>query len=125
MGNYYGDLWDPTNDWSYQTMKIGVDQDFFAISDGVEVRNDHICVYTDGMLVGGTEPNGTSPVTSAGKGDVNKDLKINIADITSLTKYLTKKSKKVADAEAADMDENGKLNVFDLIALKRLIIAKK
>ena len=129
VGNYYGDLWDPTNDWSYQTMKIGTDQDFFAISDGVEVRNDHICVYTyqDGkeMLVGGIEPDGTEPVSSAGLGDVNKDLKINVADVTALHKYLAKRSKKLADPDMADMDGNGKLNVLDFIILKRTVIGKK
>ncbi len=53
--------WDPTNDYSYKALKLGKKTDFFAVDDPPEVRCDAICVYDDGVLVGGTEPDGTKP----------------------------------------------------------------
>lgn len=61
LGMYYGDLWDPENDWSYKTMKIGKEGDFAAVDDPPEVKNENMCIYVDGVLVGGTEPDGTTP----------------------------------------------------------------
>ena len=61
VGMYYGDFWDPENDWSYQTLKIGESSDFFAVDDPPEERCDNICIYDDGVLVGGIEPDGTKP----------------------------------------------------------------
>ena len=58
VGLYYGDKWDPSNDWSYDGLKIFKEDDAF-FGNGNEVRNDHICVYDDGVLVGGIEPDGT------------------------------------------------------------------
>ncbi|MBR2087335.1 MAG: glycoside hydrolase family 9 protein [Oscillospiraceae bacterium] len=53
--------WDPTNDWSFQTLKLGVKSDFFETENPPEVRCENICVYDDGVLVGGIEPDGTKP----------------------------------------------------------------
>jgi len=53
--------WDPTNDYSYKSLKLGKKTDFFAVDDPPEVRCDAICVYADGVLVGGTEPDGSTP----------------------------------------------------------------
>ncbi|WP_024860001.1 glycoside hydrolase family 9 protein [Ruminococcus flavefaciens] len=61
LGMYYGDVWDPSNDWSYQDLKIGDSNDFFAVDDPPEQRTDYICIYDDGVLVGGIEPDGTKP----------------------------------------------------------------
>ncbi|MBQ9809270.1 MAG: glycoside hydrolase family 9 protein [Ruminococcus sp.] len=57
--------WDPTNDWSYADLKFGVKSDFFAVDDPPETRTENICVYADGVLVGGTEPDGTKPEDSS------------------------------------------------------------
>jgi hypothetical protein len=53
--------WDPENDWSYEHLKMGKKTDFFAVDDPPEERCDYICVYADGVLVGGIEPDGTKP----------------------------------------------------------------
>ncbi|MEE7582205.1 MAG: dockerin type I domain-containing protein, partial [Oscillospiraceae bacterium] len=47
--------WDPTNDWSY----IGIEN---APNDlkSADALNDHITMYVDGILVWGTEPDGTT-----------------------------------------------------------------
>ena len=53
--------WDPENDWSYEHLKMGKKTDFFAVDDPPEERCDYICVYADGVLVGGIEPDGSKP----------------------------------------------------------------
>jgi len=69
-------------------------------------------------------PKGTSIgidiVPDIKKGDVNNDNKIDSEDIQILSDYLVKKISSV-NSETADMDENGKLNVFDLVILKRTV----
>lgn len=59
VGLYYGDNWDPENDWSYQNITKCAD----TYQDGSETRTDYICVYSDGVLVGGIEPDGSVPET--------------------------------------------------------------
>ncbi|HAI78221.1 MAG TPA: hypothetical protein DCM18_03885, partial [Ruminococcus sp.] len=59
VGLYYGDQWDASNDWSYQNLPVLTDSEMFG--DGNEVKSDYICVYAGGELVGGTEPNGSTP----------------------------------------------------------------
>ena len=60
VGLYYGDKWDPTNDWSYQ----GITKCKDTYQDGSETRTDYICVYSNGELVGGIEPNGNKPAVT-------------------------------------------------------------
>ncbi len=61
IGLYYGDKWNPDDDWSYDGLKIYTEDDAF-FGTGNEVRLDNICVYTDGELIGGIEPDGSLPV---------------------------------------------------------------
>ena len=104
VGMYYGDKWDPTNDWSYDGLPIFKEDDAF-FGNGNELKVDKICVYDDGVLVGGTEPDGTTaseedttkpPVTTDKPsdilyGDANCDGKVEIADATLILQYLTNK----------------------------------
>ena len=97
---YYGDKWNPENDPSYKDLKIyDTDSAFFGM--GNEVKTDNICVYSDGVLVGGIEPDGsvpetteatTAPETSSSAniiwGDVNSDGKVEIADVVSAAAYV-------------------------------------
>lgn len=62
VGTYYGDNWDPTNDWSYQGLTMYQQDDAF-FGTGNEVKNENMCVYSDGVLIGGIEPDGTKPDT--------------------------------------------------------------
>ena len=68
---------------------------------GNEVKTDNICVYSDGVLVGGIEPDGsvpetteatTAPETSSSAniiwGDINSDGKIEITDVVSAAAYV-------------------------------------
>ena len=91
VGMYYGDKWNPENDWSYDGLKIYSSNDAF-FGTGNEVKTDNICVYSNGVHVGGTEPDGSKPEnnestseTSSGSddifyGDANCDNEISIAD---------------------------------------------
>ncbi len=55
-------------------------------------------------------------------GDLNADGEVNTADVVLLQKFLCRKVKTLAFLSAADMDSNNKINVFDLIALKRTVM---
>ncbi len=64
IGTYaWGNSWDPSNDWSLQDM-LKVESNWTEIDEVQEAP--YICVYSDGVLVGGTEPDGSVPeVTTA------------------------------------------------------------
>ena len=60
--------------------------------------------------------------TESGKviGDVNADGEFSIADVVLLQKWLLAvPDVQLADQEAADLREDGKLNIFDLCVMKR------
>ena len=63
------------------------------------------------------------PVSSAVKGDVNADGKVDNKDVKLLSEYLVKKSA-LKSAVSADMDDNGKVTVADLLILKRTVAPK-
>ena len=112
--------WDSSDDWSMQGL-LKVESNFYT---GSPEKAGNICVYSDGVLVGGTEPDGTKPSVSKA-GDINQDGSVNTADLVLLQKYLVKKADKVSDLNAADVDENGKINIFDAVKLRRVIMETK
>ena len=112
--------WDSSDDWSMQGL-LKVESNFYT---GSPEKAGNICVYSDGVLVGGTEPDGTTPSVSKA-GDINQDGSVNTADLVLLQKYLVKKADKVSDLNAADIDENGKINIFDAVKLRRVIMETK
>lgn len=117
IGMYSADKWDPTNDWSYQDLKLFTnDSAFFAT--GNEVKNDYICVYDGDTLIGGIEPDGSTPQTEDANdpdttttpkastlmlGDVNCDGKITVSDAIMLART-------VAEDPDAGISDQGKLN---------------
>lgn len=60
--------------------------------------------------------------SSSVKGDVNQDGKCSVADIIKLQKYLLGREK-LADWQSADLTEDQMINIYDLIALKRLLLS--
>lgn len=57
------------------------------------------------------------------EGDVNSDGKFNIADLVSLQKWILAVSDtELKNWKAADLCEDGEINVFDLVLMKRLLI---
>ena len=90
---------------------------------------DKITVYQDGVLIYGTEPDGTTPsetTESSDKileGDVNVDGSVTLADLTALNKYLVKKSQLKAQALAnADMNKDNAVNIFDSVELRKKLM---
>ena len=64
MGMYYGDNWNPENDWSYQGLPVLMIPEMFG--DNNEVKTDYICVYDDGRHMG-IEPTGSTPTAEEPK----------------------------------------------------------
>ena len=64
-------------------------------------------------------------ISKAIKGDCNADGKFNASDVVMLQKWiLTVSDSKITNRNAADITEDGLINVFDLIMMKRLLISK-
>ncbi|MDO5151077.1 MAG: dockerin type I repeat-containing protein, partial [Oscillospiraceae bacterium] len=56
-------------------------------------------------------------------GDCNDDGKISAIDAIALRKYLLGvKDAELANSEAADLDDNGVINIVDFIMLKSVLI---
>ena len=103
VGMYYGDNWDPKNDWSYDGLTIFTDDGAF-FGTGNEVKTDNICVYSDGVHVGGTEPDGSTPIKedptnpSEGDddilyGDANCDKTVDMSDAVLIMQSLSNPDK--------------------------------
>ncbi len=110
--------WDAENDYSNQGI-MGIKD--IAITD-------KITVYEDGKLIYGIEPDGTvpddTPSVSEVKGDVNCDGKIAINDVVMLKQYiLNVKKLSTQGGKNADMNDDKKVNSFDLSFLLRKLMA--
>ncbi len=63
--------------------------------------------------------------TAAVAGDVNADGAFNVTDVVALQKWLLQaKDAKLADGRAGDLDGNGRLDAFDLAAMKKRLLAE-
>ncbi|MGN0483118.1 MAG: glycoside hydrolase family 9 protein [Lachnospiraceae bacterium] len=93
MGMYWGDTWDPTNDYSYQNLPVLTDNEMFE--NGNEVPTDRICVYADGTLVGGVEPDGTTP--NGEKQDQSGDQTEKEIPVTNITFREHERTMKIGD----------------------------
>jgi endoglucanase len=52
LGTYaWQNYWDPSDDWSHQDLRMEEDN-----WKGIPKKTDHICVYDNGILIGGMEP---------------------------------------------------------------------
>ena len=113
--------WDATNDYS--------NSDLLSLKENETAITDKITVYENGVLIYGIEPDGTTPSETEKpeipkiKGDTNLNGTIETADLVLLNKHLIKET--VLKDQAllnADVNDDSKLNVFDAIALKRMIL---
>ena len=117
LGMYYGDNWDPSNDWSHQGIKDldEAGEDYDNIVAGVELAEKcpYVCVYADGTLVGGTEPDGTTPKKT-----------YSVAHLIRLLQAVHN-IKPFSSAEVADQFnfcEDKNIDIFDVAALKKLLL---
>lgn len=119
IGNYYGENWDSSNDWSKKGMidltKEGEDYD--NIVSGVEFakRCENVCVYADGKLIGGTEPDGTKPAKV-----------YKVAQLVRLRRMLLGKEAFSSEEAAMQFDFNadGNVDVHDEVELRKLLVSQ-
>ncbi len=116
--------WDTSDDWSMKDM-LEIDQSSYNGYSGEMQKAPNICIYSDGVLIGGTEPDGTTPDNGSDSitGDINKDGNVNVSDLVLLQKYLVNISVDIADKSATDVDGNGKVNVFDAVSLRKILLS--
>jgi hypothetical protein len=122
IGTYaYQNTWDVSDDWSHQGIRI--EENPFL---GTVERTDYICVYRDGVLYGGTEPDGTTPSIGEDndkkeyeKGDLNLDGVVDLTDLSILAIRLLEDTELDENQlYAADVTEDGDIDLRDLASLK-------
>ncbi len=139
IGTYFWqNFWNPSDDWSYMGLKIEEDS-----WKGTPEKTDNICVYDAGVLVGGIEPDGTTPVVTTPTptatnispvptptddvivGDLNGDGKVNSIDFAHYRMYLLGMIDDfpvVNDLKAADLNGDGKMNSIDFAHLRLFLL---
>lgn len=132
----YGSGWDSSNDYSFE-----------GISDADDnIQTDKIPVYHNGVLIYGTEPDGTTAgdiVTTAPqettttttestticplgiRGDVNSDSAVTIADLIRLARYVcqdeTIEALTAQETENADITGDEKIDADDITLLSQYL----
>ncbi|AEV68415.1 glycoside hydrolase family 9 protein [Acetivibrio clariflavus] len=133
IGTYaWQNYWDPSDDWSHQDLPV-----FNDSWKGVPAKTDYICVYDDGVLVGGIEPDGTTPtvnppptptptpVTKVIFGDLNGDETVNSIDYAYMKSYLLGMMKEFPSENgliAADVNGDGDINSVDYALMKMYLL---
>ena len=139
IGMYYGDNWNPENDYSHQDLPVLTDNEMFG--DNNEIKTEYICIYDGNKLVGGIEPDGSTPeqettapteATSETNdinnsnillGDVNCDGEIDIQDVVFVNKVVLGKDTFNAQQFCnADVDENGKVEPIDALNIMKYVV---
>ena len=119
IGNYYGEKWDSSNDWSKKGMIDLTEEgeDYDNIVSGVEFakRCENVCVYADGKLIGGTEPDGTKPAKV-----------YKVAQLVRLRRMLLGLEAFSSEDAAKQFDFNGdgEVDIHDEVELRKLLIAQ-
>lgn len=104
-------FWDNSNDYSYEEVE--------KTPGSTPLKTAKIPVYDDGKLVFGVEPEKKVKVLA---GDINGDGTVDVSDYTLFRRYLNNGMTGIKiDEAAADVNADGGINFFDLVALKNLI----
>ncbi len=144
LGTYaWGNSWNTSDDWSH----TGIKQETDAFTGTVE-KTDYICVYDNGVLVGGTEPDGTTPadVTTTTTTDTSQDTTTTTStsedtNVTTTTTFQedtttttdssistsdsqteTSTTSQVTDTLLGDVNCDQKVSTADLLALKKHLL---
>lgn len=73
---------------------------------------------------GREEADDTDPVSAKLRGDVNADKQFNVADLVMLQGFLLGRNG-LTDWQAGDLIEDGEIDVFDMVSMRKLIISGK
>ena len=130
LGMYYGDNWDPSNDWSHQEIKDldEAGEDYDNIVSGVELAEKcpYVCVYASGKLIGGTEPDGTVPEQAAPAEDKPADDPEPATDSpkpSEATESGTGGDKTApCDVLWGDVNRDDAVDIMDVIALNKYLL---
>jgi len=135
LGTYaWQNYWNPEDDWSHIGLKV--EESNFT---GIPEKTENICVYDDGVLVGGIEPDGSTPVVTTPTvtptqvtptptkstvvlGDLNSDGKFNSIDFGLFKATLLKLPTQPVNLAAADVDGNGSQNSIDFGYMKQRLL---
>lgn len=132
LGTYaWQNSWNPTDDWSYQGLKIETD----AFSGKVE-KTDYICVYDNGVLVGGIEPDGSTPsdfttTTTTSTTITSTTTSSNITTDTTTTTSITNTSNTDTSTSTSEINSDivlgdancdNNIRVNDILAIRRQIL---
>lgn len=135
LGTYaWQNYWDPSDDWSHQDLRIEEDN-----WKGTPAKTDYICVYDDGVLVGGIEPDGTTPednnptptptptppVSDTVVGDVTGDGEVDSIDFAYFRMYLLGNLKDFPvedDLTAGDVNGDGEVDSIDFAYLRMYLL---
>lgn len=132
VGLYYGDQWDASNDFSYQGLPVLTDSEMFG--DGNEVKTDYICVYAGGELVGGIEPDGSTPkpaetttteitttTTTTTTTVTTTSVTAETTDPTETTTEETTTTKNSDVVTYGDVNLDGKVDLTDAITMNKYL----
>ena len=115
------------NDWTDTNTSISTSNDLTMKVYSKSMKSgEKITLGTDGGLVESVNyvvfaKEGTIAV----RGDVNMDGKFNAADLVLLQKWLLAvPDTKLANWKAGDLCEDGQLDVFDMVEMRKLLIQK-
>ncbi len=125
VGLYWGDNWDPTNDWSYQDITKCVD----TYQDGSETRTDYICVYSSGELVGGIEPDGSTPIRDeesvaestepAVTTEISETTEVSSETVGVTTETTESTAEETPATILGDVSMDGEIDLADVILLSK------
>ncbi|MCR5718051.1 MAG: glycoside hydrolase family 9 protein [Oscillospiraceae bacterium] len=128
--------WDPSNDWSYEGL------DATDSLKNPKALNEHICMYVDGNLVWGTEPDGTkpsdTPVTTPTEqpepetktptepdSSSETDIATKPADEPSSDATLPGTENDVNSGKCGDVNLDGTVDILDVIALNKYLVGSR
>lgn len=128
LGTYaWQNYWNPEDDWSHQDLSIEDDN-----WKGTPVKTDHICVYDAGVLVGGIEPDGSTPVIPTPTatptlvyGDANGDGGANSVDFALFRLYLLGVKSEMPSKDwktSCDLNGDKSINSIDFAILKSYLL---
>ena len=107
---------------------MGTDKDFFAVDDPPEERYDHICIYADGVLVGGIEPDGSEPAPKETATTSNSSSAKTTTTAKATTTTASGKSTTTAGTDGkllpGDANLDAKVTVADAVAILQAIANK-